>query len=330
MNIESTCPPAYDLKAAKRKAVELFLRPHGNVVGVGIGKKVIDGRQTPIDCVRVYVIAKKGEGSLPVKSLVPEYILGVPTDVIEVSRFGRKGHRPKPAGHNETRPGSPIRVQTDAVNVNEGARGTLGALVTDGRQQYLLSCNHILRVNGRVPPDPRAAQILSAVFVGDQPHIAEPGPLIRLQRGCGNPVDCAIAPLKDGAEVVSAFPVGTFVLISGDAVPPAPEMRVQKVGAATGHTHGVIVDTDADLYVDFSFGTFLFEDQVIIEGSREGEDFANDGDSGSIVATETEEQTGRATAMIFAASGRFAVACPLPTVLEKLGAELSRPLSLVV
>ena len=86
-----------------------------------------------------------------------------------------------------------------------------------------------------------------------------------------------------------------------------------------------MVDVDADLYVTFSFGTFRFENQVMIDGGANYV-FATVGDSGSIVADTGAKPKARA--MIYAASGQFAVACPLEDALKKR--LLGRKLTLVV
>src|SRR5437667_7717509 len=130
----------YDLKAAKQKAVECLLHPNSNVVGIGIGNKVVANKLT--DCVRVYVVAKLDRDDLSPRSLVPPSFFDVPTDVIEVGKFGSRGHRPKlrKQAPPALGPGSRIRVKTEAPNVNEGLTGTLGAVVTDGADDYILSC----------------------------------------------------------------------------------------------------------------------------------------------------------------------------------------------
>ncbi|SPE35327.1 conserved hypothetical protein [Candidatus Sulfopaludibacter sp. SbA6] len=326
MNGQNTPGIAYDLKGAKEQAVKLLLRPNSNVVGIGIGKKVKDGQATPEDCVRVYVVSKIGPNDLSPNSLVPSNFLGVPTDVIEVGHFGRKGHHTQPREDTTPRPGSPIRVKTNAPNVNEGQRGTLGAVVTDGTRQYILSCNHILAVNGRVPKE---ANIVSAEFVGTEDTIAEPGSFIEFQRDGGNSVDCAVAPLPARTIVQATFTDGLGLSPDGPA-DPQPDMKVTKFGAVTGRTYGTIADIDADLYVDYSFGTFRFDHQVMIDGGSDTILFAAAGDSGSIAA-DTSTKRATATAMIFAASGRFAVACPLKLALEKLAAEAKvNKLSVVV
>ncbi len=336
MNGQSTSAQLDQLHTAKAAAVACYLKPNSNIVGVGIGKKLIDG--APTDCVRIYVVLRKDEVEIPESQLVPKgtLIKGVPVDVIEVGPFGKNGQKPIKDDGTTTRPGSPIRVKTAVTNVNEGRRGTLGAVVTDGEAYYILGCNHVLAVNGRVPADPDLAQVVSGEFVGGDAPLASPDEFVPLLRGPGtaNSADCAIARLKDRDSIPATFPDGTVRLTSPDAVAPEIGMYVRKFGAGTGLTRGAIVDTDVDLYVDYSFGTFLFEHQVVIQSSEDGKEFATGGDSGSIVIAATDAQEGKATGMIFAASGTFAVACPFSTVLSELGAQLKKasrpPVSLVV
>jgi len=341
MSMNGKIPPELTdhLTQAKQLAANRLLRPNyfANVVGVGIGKKVVSDDATPTYCVRVYVVSKLDLEDLSPAATVPSSFLDVPTDIIEVGRFGRTGRRPKPAQNQgkgaeadpTPRPGSPISVKTNAPNVNQGFLGTLGALVQAGPgpndPRYILSCNHVLAVNGRVPQD---AEIVLAEFVGEEKTLADPGPFVPLQRDGSNSVDCAVARLKDLVLVLPAFPKDTLTLSLGAPIDPLLDMQVKKVGAATGPTAGKIVDVDADLYIDYSFGTFRFEHQVMIDSGSDDADFAALGDSGSLVV---DTSTKRSTAMIFAASGRFAVACPLGVALEKIAAELKVPkLSVVV
>jgi hypothetical protein len=81
-------------------------------------------------------------------------------------------------------------------------------------------------------------------------------------------------------------------------------MRVMKVGAVTGTTEGTVVDID----LDNSFGTFRFDNQIMIDSGSDNIQFGIQGDSGSLVV---DESSNRATALIFEASGRFDVSCPL-------------------
>lgn len=320
MNGQNAPAVAYDLKQAKEDAAQLLLYPNRNVVGIGLGKrvKVNDGKETLEDCVRIYAVTKIAPNAscapwLSPQSLGPPDVHGVPTDVIEVGRFGRKGRPPQAREDTTPRPGSPIRIKTSAPNVNQGHRGTLGAVVTDGARQYILSCNHVLAVNGRVPKD---AAVVSAQFVGTEDTLAKPGYFIGLERNGGNAVDCAMAPMTTPTKAQATFPDG--LALSGDRpADPVAYAKVTKFGAVTGRTYGTVVDTDADLYIDYSFGMFRFEHQFMIDGGSAGPDFATAGDSGSLVV---DTDTKRAVAMIFAASGRFAVACPLTEVFQRLEA----------
>jgi hypothetical protein len=321
------------LEQARQLAANRLLRPNyfANVVGVGIGKKLVDGASTPTDCIRIYVVAKSDARDLSPAALMPGEFLDVPTDIIEIGRFGQGGHRPIPlAPDSVIGPGDPIRVSNPAPNVNSGFMGTLGAIVQDGAlQKYILSCNHVLAVNGRVP---RGANIVSTLTADNEKTIANRNALVRLQREASNCVDCALALLPPESTLVTEkFQErnrGRKRIIewkSGKTIAPQKNMKVVKVGAVTGRTFGTILDVDVELYIDYSFGTFRFQKQVIIDGGQNFR-FARGGDSGSIVV---DTDSGQATAMIFAASGRYAVACPIQRVFDELGQEVQGDLTLV-
>lgn len=316
-----------NLIQAKQRAVEALLhadRP-GNVVGVGIGEK------SGAACLQIYVVSRLLPNYLCPGELVPPSFDDVPTEVVQIGRLGRKGHprRPDPNADLTPKPGSPIRLQTNAPNVNSGARGTLGAVVeVDGAgQRYILGCNHVLAANGRIKGD-NEARVVSAEFVGQEASIANPGVYIPLDRHAKNFVDCALAPIIGSQEeqartVRQNFPKSIEKLTSGDPIKPELGMHVKKIGAATGPTDGKIVDVDAFLYVDYSFGRFRFEEQIVIEGEKDDEEFATAGDSGSIIV---DQETGRPVAMVFAASGKYAIACKLSVVMSKLEEELRKKL----
>jgi hypothetical protein len=320
------------LQQAKKAALKALLpqdRP-GNVVGIGIGKKSVNGQPTPTDCLRIYVVSKLVPNHLSPAELVPLDFEGVPTDVVEIGRLGRNG-RTSTANtqpNSTPTPGSSIRVDTKAPNVNSGATGTLGMVVSYANERYILGCNHVLAVNGRVLEDPDA-KIVSAVFAGDEPPIANVDPHYVPIRSGDNIVDCALAHVNERNQVSAAFPAAF-----GDLKPrpkdPQPRMRVKKLGAATLTTYGTIAESSIDLDVNFDFGTYRFVNQIVVEGDLE--EFATAGDSGSIIVDEESQQP---VGMVFAASGKHAIACPLSAVLESLqellpkGKDGKVPLSLV-
>lgn len=336
MSAQDYAPTDQELKDAKAKAVSLWLQPNGNIVGIGIGKKVEKGAITPTDCIRVYVVAKFDKDTPPFRKqdltqdeALPKTVPGfnVNTDVVSVTRFGREVHAPKPGNVDAGQPGSAIRVKTTAPHVDEGFQGTLGAIVRDNEgRSYILSCNHVLAVNGRVFTDPRAKPVVvSAELIGQQFPIAEPDDkgFIQLERDRPNLVDCAVA--RRLAHKLNPSEYRT--------VDPRDQnvTNVYKTGAVTRYTEGNIVDRDVDLYIDYSFGTFLFEKQILIDGGDDdvNKAFAVAGDSGSLVS---DSKTKQPTAMIFAASGRYAVACAIGDVLAALGSKdrLNKALSIAV
>src|SRR5258708_5535181 len=310
------------LSGDKELGANAFLRENcfANVVGIGIGKKMVDGTPTDTDCIRIYVQSKLDIEDLPPAALLPSDFSDVPTDIIEVGVFRRAG---KPATHvNELVPGFPIRLKSDRSNVSPSVVGTLGAVVKNADGLFILSCNHILAMNGRA----EGLKVVSGAFASGnngRKRIAEIDgiaeikggfvPLVRDRDGNGNwnRVDFSLARIMQNS-VSPSFP-GDIGNLEPTPIDPKLGMRVKKHGAATQCTTGTIVDVNADFFIDYSFGTFRFTNQVVIDSGKDSVDFAIDGDSGSIVAVEVgvEDQKKRyATAMVFAEAGRFAVACP--------------------
>jgi hypothetical protein len=54
------------------------------VVGVGIGKKVIAGKETDQLAIIVFVVKKLPRSKLEKGSVIPEFLEGIPVDVQEV------------------------------------------------------------------------------------------------------------------------------------------------------------------------------------------------------------------------------------------------------
>src|ERR1700680_2383856 len=59
------------------------LLPEHNVVGIGVGPKVVEGELTDVLAVRVYVMSKILKEALPENLLLPKEVAGIPVDVIE-------------------------------------------------------------------------------------------------------------------------------------------------------------------------------------------------------------------------------------------------------
>ncbi|MGH9674272.1 MAG: hypothetical protein ACRD44_13910 [Bryobacteraceae bacterium] len=320
------------LENAKKHMSAVFMRHRvPSVVGVGIGRKIVRNRETRTLCVRVYVDEKAQPLDLDAYSIIPPEVLGAPTDIVAVGRTFRPLARPgmrlrlfRPAaGVGERR-----KPSLDAPNINPRLSSTFGAVLYEGKNYYILGANHALAVNGR------AIFQKLGVCTLDQNEEFSLGAFVPLRPLDElNEVDCALVKLKGKPTPDMAIEETLGRPILAEPQKRNVERIIDPGLAQPTRPTGRIVDVNADIFVDFSFGTFLFTNQVLVEGfgafAGEGEqdpftgqdakDFAREGDSGSIIV-DTDRK--RAVGMVFAGTGRFTAACPLPVVIEALSKRL--------
>src|SRR6185312_8629791 len=90
--------PAPPSAADRRVITASSARPADNVVGVGIGEKLVDENHSGVLCVKFFVRTKLPPSQLSPRDKLPGTIDGVPTDVEEVGVFHkfatRARHRP--------------------------------------------------------------------------------------------------------------------------------------------------------------------------------------------------------------------------------------------
>jgi hypothetical protein len=276
-----------------------------NIVGWGIGEKVVGGRYTGQTAVKVYVIEKAAADDIEEEALVPSEINGLPTDVEEVGEVkalrytGR--YRPAPGGSS-----------VGHVNITAG---TLGCLVVRSNGHLcILSNNHVLANS-------------NAARVGDP--IIQPGPadggrdprdrigaleaFVPLQFGgaAANLVDAAVA----WTNTKLASPRHHCYRINTRPMNPALGMSVRKCGRTTQGTLGVITGINVAVRVGYGGGRVaLFRNQVQIRGV--GTDFSQGGDSGSLVVSGGTRQP---VALLFAGGGELTFANPIGAVITNLG-----------
>jgi hypothetical protein len=310
------------LRIAKQVASARYLGTTVGLVGVGAGTKIIEGVDTKTPAVKFYVSNKPDENQIAPTNLLPKDILGIQADVVPIGRpFGPRinARRIRPNSTGPVTLGDSIGPRVDGpLNFNPVFSGSFGAVLYDSgdrTRRFLLSNNHILAVNGRVPIDseivtPGAEDALGVT----QRPIAKFKAAVRLDYSGQNYVDCALAEIYN-ADVTSVTPDNVPVTIVRDA---NIGLRVFKYGKSTGKTYGRVVDVQADILVDYSFGTFAFEDQVLIDGGAS--DFAVDGDSGALVMASESGATpsNSAVGLVFAPAGRYTAASPVSRVLESL------------
>ena len=274
----------------------------GNILGVGYGAKVTDGRVSETTALRVYVKTKLSRRRLRADEAVPEEVGTMLTDVVpvgDVTVFERPVRCGVSIGHPDT------------------TAGTLGCLVrVDGADElFILSNNHVIaEVNRAALGDP----------------ILEPGPAdggteaiaelsdfeVIKPWGEANTMDAAIARVFDPNDVEPSIEV-----IGGIQNPPleaALYQSVRKHGRTTQHTVGVIMDVSADLWVRVRPQEMAwFEDQIAVVGV--GGDFSQPGDSGSLVV---DAVTRAPVGLLFAGGDGHTFVNHIDPVLTRFGATI--------
>lgn len=278
---------------------------HGfeNIAGVGISEKIINGRETGIPCVTVYVVSKVPKDEIEAEALVPKEIHGIPVDVIESGEFrafpfvGR--YRPAPGGVS--------------VGHYKITAGTLGCLVTKQKKLYILSNNHVLaNENDAKPGDPVLQPGPYDGGTVKKDVIAKLSEFVPIKfGGAVNTVDCAIAQTSPRLVSRSNKCFGT---ISNDPVACRLNRLVKKAGRTTQCTQGRITDCNATVNVGYDAGTAVFKDQIIVR-SLTSAPFSKGGDSGSLIMTRTRNLP---VGLLFAGSDSHTIANKIGNVLSVL------------
>jgi hypothetical protein len=226
-----------------------------------------------------------------------------------------------------------IQLGTSGGNINDSSKrfcygGTLGALVEDdGRNQYILSNNHVLaRANaaetgediiqpGLIDQSPTCFKDTNDVVADLSAFI----PILFKTKGTmpPNSVDAAIAQVRAGKVDPTGFIIDIGTL-SSDTVTPSLGMAVKKSGRTTGLTHGNITAVNATVDVSFESGkTARFINQIVVGPGN----FIAGGDSGSLMVEDVLTNP-RAVGLLFAGSSNTAIANPIDNVLNAFGVSM--------
>ena len=255
--------------------------------------------------------------------------------LLGVSGAAQKG-KPGGGGANyKAEQPRPISLGVSGGNAKDSANGyccsgTLGALVTDGRNQFILSNTHVFAGdstsggNGRVaaPGDPINQSGLIDANCQDNPQkyvatLSDWAPLTSTT--AGNNVDAAIAlvlanQVKGSGEILG---IGT---ISSSVRAPQAGLAVKKAGRTTGLTRSSISSLNATITVGYSDecagASFSkqFTGQILI--NNKGSRFLAGGDSGSLMVEDVANNP-RAVGLLYAGSSSIAVANPIQDVLAR-------------
>lgn len=199
--------------------------------------------------------------------------------------------------------------------------GTLGSLITDGTNQYILSNNHVLARSdqavagedisqpGLIDNGCRVATIV-ADFTGAAP--------------LGSNVDAAVALLRPGQMDSTGF-IEDIGVPSSTIVSPSVSLSVAKSGRTTGFTTGSISSVNTSVSVQYQKGcnsgkkfTVSYTGQIVITPGS----FSAGGDSGSLIVTNNASHNP--VGLLFAGSSSSTIANPISPVLTGLGSTLGR------
>lgn len=226
--------------------------------------------------------------------------------------------------------GRNLRFGVSGGNVNDSSRlfccsGTLGALITDGTNQYILSNNHVLARSNQAVAGEDVSQpglidsncniaTVVADFTGAAPL------------GSSN-VDAAIAQLRPG-QMDSSGAIEDIGVPGNTIAVPTVGMSVAKSGRTTGFTTGTISSINTSVAVQYQAGcgkgkkfTVSFTGQIVIGPGA----FSAGGDSGSLIVTNNASHNP--VGLLFAGSSTTTIANPIGLVLTRLGTVVGRTLS---
>lgn len=327
-----------EIRQAKSTHVQPLM-DRQNVNGVGIGYKIVKGRQTNQLCLTVLVRQKLTQQALTAENLVPRSIDGIPTDVVQVgelwaSQLRTDRYRPVPGG-----------VSIGHYRITAG---TLGAVVRDRAtgDRLILSNNHVLANSndaqagdpiiqpggadgGIVGQDTIAtlerfcpisfnsqgggscgiasayAQVGNAIAsLLSSSHRVQ---VVQVMPQAVNLVDAAVARPLNGEDVLDEILGIGAVTGTVDAVLGMP---VRKSGRTTEFTTGEILTIDSTVSVNYGSGRVAtFENQLAAGPMSQG------GDSGSlVVAGDSPDAVG----LLFAGSDQSTIFNPIQAVLDCL------------
>ncbi len=225
--------------------------------------------------------------------------------------------------------------------------GTLGSLITDGTNLYILSNYHVL-YGGYLNNN---NQIIEAQ-TGDD--VIQPG-LVDLN--CNSSDGQVVATLVDNggsltdpatrsatnvdagiAQIVGGMvdPSGSILeigTISNSTLAPALNLSVKKSGRTTGLTTSKIIGLNATVSVQYEKYcngpvdfTQTYTGQIVV--SNKGSKFLNSGDSGSLMV-ENVSTNPRAVGLLFAGSNTAAIANPINDVLDYYSQNFGKTFSMV-
>ena len=283
-----------------------------NIVGIGISEKISKRKKTGKISMTFYVEKKIDLKYILPKDLIPEYFpellnstKKIITDVVEIGKIVLQEN----ITAKKIQPGN-------SIGHASGGNGTLGAIVTDGKTNFLLSNSHVLAMNGLA----KKGDLIIYPGADDGGTVAQ-NAVARLHdfkkfiktAKFVNEVDCAIAkPFEERKNDVLALIKG--IGLPTGVITAKRGMKVTKAGGATHKTTSTIIDADFHLKLDYgTLGEIGFTHQILSKS------FTESGDSGALVI---DVKTRKAVGLHFAGGPKGSVCNPIQKVLDTLKVKL--------
>jgi hypothetical protein len=184
----------------------------------------------------------------------------------------------------------------DSISPRYGQTGTIGCAVKDRGSYsapYLLSCNHVLAQLNRgeigkdmicQPGADESARPFSRIGVLHR--------YIRIQFGpqATNAVDAALCKVDNTNDIIPG--VRNLGALTGYVTNPPLGLRVKKQGCISGTTTGKLKIKNLSVIIKYDTGEEALFDKQLGIISTEPSNFAERGDSGSIVVDDNENAVG--------------------------------------
>ena len=242
----------------------------------------------------------------------------------------RGGGPPSKGADHKARQTRPIALGVSGGNASDIANGyccsgTLGALVTDGQRQFILSNTHVFAGDVALGGNNRIAKVGDEI---DQSGLIDVGCQYIANDivadvadwatfGQFN-IDAAIAEVRAG-QVRSDGSILEIGPPANTTVSAFVGQAVKKSGRTTGLTRSSISSLNASVTVGYTDecagGSFnvTYEGQILI--NNRSSRFLNSGDSGSLMVEDVATNP-RAVGLLYAGSSSIAVANPIDDVLD--------------
>ncbi|KEI10486.1 hypothetical protein Z957_01750 [Clostridium sp. K25] len=280
-----------------------------NVVGIGCGYKIKNGFYTNQLCIQVFVSKKLPLNELNTNDLIPSIYKGIPTDIKETGGFTAcsltQKIRPTPGGYSISN------------EYNNEYSGTLGCLVTDNKDLFLLSNSHVLAIFNQAPLGTKIIEPSNEF--GGNPKTDTIATLVRYIKirfienydMPFNYTDCGIAKIIDKSLV---SPEIALTGIPKGVSNPKLNQPIKKVGAISELTTGVITSIHNTLTVNYHDikKSAIFKEQIFTSF------MAEHGDSGAILLDQSNNVIG----LLMSGSKNTSVFNPIDTVLKQLNVNL--------